>query len=196
MRLVTRTAAALLTTAVVLTGTAVSATADSDTVKDRASDVITWPSKDPGATATRLGYQASVDSGVDLRSMRVRHDKRTITVTAKFSNLGPSTRLYVNLRLNGKKKITRFVFAQDGTARIITPKFNVKCTRPLVVRTGPKGLMKAVFKRSCLSNPRTIKASAFVTTPAFDQVAAPQIGDFGSAGKIGQWSWTRWLKRG
>jgi hypothetical protein len=198
MRLITRTAGVLLSAAVILTGTATSASADSETIKDRPSDVLTWPSKAPGETATRLGYRDSIASGVDLRSLRVRHTRKTVVVTAKFSNLGPSTRLYVQFRYTGrsKKEITRFLFAQDGKGLAVTRNFTVKCTVPLTTRQGRKGMVKAVFKRSCFDNPRRIKASAFVTNSNYDTVDAKQTGDFGSPSKVGEWSWTRWLKAG
>lgn len=196
MNLVIRTVSVLLSASVVLAATATSATADSQTIKDRASDVLTWPSKKAGEEATRLDYQASIASGLDLRSLRVRHTRKTVAITAKFSNLGPSARLYVSVRLNGKKKTTRFVVAQDGTGRIVTSSFAVKCTVPLTVRPGRNGVMKAVFKRSCLKNPDRIKVSAYVTDSNYDTVDAPQTGDFGSPSKVGQWTWTKWLKAG
>ena len=63
MRIIGRTAATLLTTTIVLGASATAATAQATTIKDKASDVVTY--SDTNTDGSVLSYADSVASGAD-----------------------------------------------------------------------------------------------------------------------------------
>ena len=196
MRTSARVAATLLTTTIVVGGTATTAHADVTNVKDKASDVIYVPdsSKDDYSV---LGYQASIDSGVDLRGMRVRHGRKTVTLRLKFTQLAPDAKISMEFRSNGRRQTDHYLFSVSSRRGVLLDaKAADTCSVPLTARTGRDGTLYAVIKRSCLGDPERIKVSggAFRGDLASDNgsIHADPI----SNTKIQGPSWTKWLKSG
>lgn len=159
MRTTARTAAVLLTTSLVIGGTAATAHAQATTVKDKTSDVVTYSDADQDGTL--LSYSDSVASGADVRSLKVDHSKKSVTLTYKFAELGPDTTISAAFRVNGKK---RPAFGLIGTSLRKAAVYNLKgkkvCSARVTAKTGTKGSVKVVVKRSCLKNPKKIQVAA------------------------------------
>jgi hypothetical protein len=160
MRTSARIAATLLTTTVLVGGTATSALAQAATVKDKSADVVSYTGSDD-LQGTRLGYTDSVDTGTDIRSLKVDHGKKKVTVTLKFANLKSTTYAQVVFRPNNKREPNR-VLVNTGrkSGEVYDLKFRTKCAVPLKTKLGKGGYVKATIKRSCLGNPKKIKVSA------------------------------------
>jgi hypothetical protein len=195
MRLIGRTATALLTTTIVLGGTATAATAQSTTIKDKASDVVSYTDHQD-ERGTQLGYADSVASGVDMRSLRVKHTKKSVTVRVKFANLSPEATPIISVRRDGESRPTRFVVvADENRASVITTRGSKKCSAPLTARLGKGGYLDVVVKRSCLGDPKRIKVSALAGTgEGFLGDAGPGTVDIFSPTSVRGEGWTKWLK--
>lgn len=195
MRTTTRAAAVLLTTTIVVGGTAATAHAQATTVKDKASDVLTYSDGDNG---TLLGYADSVASGADVRSLKVNHGKKSVTFTYKFAELGPDTTISAAIRLPGKKRPS---YGLIGTSPHKVAVYNLKaekqCSARVTSRTGAKGWVKVVVKRSCLKNPEKIQvaADASVNLSTTDDTYAFHY-DAVSKKNIRTPTWTKFLKAG
>ncbi|MCD9197578.1 hypothetical protein [Aeromicrobium wangtongii] len=194
MRTTARLAATLLTTSIAVAGTATVAAAETTTLKDKASDVLSYTSmKDERGTV--LGYAESVASGVDLRSLRVKHTKKSVGVTVKFSSLNGDALPMVSIRLDGRSKPSRFVVvAGEGKARVIDTQETRRCHAPMTVRLGAKGYLNVVVPRSCLGDPRRVKVSAFAATEGLQDDNAPFLTDAVSPTNVHAQHWTKWLK--
>jgi hypothetical protein len=195
MRLIGRTATALLTTAIVLGGTATASTAQSTTIKDKTSDVLTYADQTTDKRGVQLGYSESVASGTDLRSMRVKHTKKSVSVKITFSELAADTTVYVSLRLNGRSRLTHVLAnTYDDTGVIINAQGRKQCSVPLKTHVGTGGSINAVIKRSCLGDPKKIKAAAFTVDQGFFGDNTPYTGDVLSSRGVRDEQWTKWLK--
>ena len=192
-RLVSGTAA---TTAILAAGLA-GASAQESTVRDRASDVIQYVGEDD-ETGTILGYQPSLDTGTDLRSMRVLHGSSSVTVTLKFAELDHHGADIVMLfRESGQKDINRLLFnIGKKSAVVISPGGSLKCTVGLSVQTGTKGHIYTKIKRKCLSNPVKLKAAAIVGRTTGTEDEPISFIDYVSPTNFRTPAWTPWLKRG
>lgn len=172
------------------------ANAEGTNVKDKASDVNYVPdiSKED---VTILGYQASIDSGVDLRGMRVRHGKKTVTLRLKFAQLAPDAKISMEFRSNGRRQSDHYLFSvSTRRAVLLESKAFDTCSVPLTVKTGRKGTLYAVIKRSCLGDPERIKVSGGVFRGDLDSMSGPGYADPISNTKVQGPSWTKWLKSG
>jgi hypothetical protein len=160
MRTSARVAATLLTTTLVVAGTATAASAQTATVKDKSSDVIAY-ADDNDMQGTQLGYTDSVNSGADIRSLKVDHGKKKVTVTLKFANLKSTTYASIVFRPNNKRQPNR-VLVNTGrkSGEVYDLKYKTKCAVPLTTKFGKGGYVKATVKRSCLGNPKKIKVTA------------------------------------
>jgi hypothetical protein len=195
MRLVARTAATLLATTLVVGATATAASAQSTTIKDKASDVLTYADQTTDTRGTQLGYSESVASGVDLRSMRVKHTKKSVSVNVKFSNLDGLTTVYVYLRLDGKAAATRFlVNTEDEQGVVLNSQGRKRCNVPLTTREGRGGSINAVIKRSCLGDPKKVKASVLAVDQGYFGDNTPYTMDAVSPTGVRDQAWTKWLK--
>jgi hypothetical protein len=192
MRIIGRTAATLLTTTIVLGASATAANAQATTIKDTASDVVTY-SETSGENGTVLGYADSVDSGIDVRSLKVKHTKKSVTFTVKFARLSSNTGVSVAIRPNGKSEPDR-VFFNTGrsSGEVYDMSDKTRCTVPVSTKLGKGGSIKATIKRSCLGNPKKIKISAAAVS--VDPATGATVYDAVSKSSVRTPSETKWLK--
>lgn len=194
MRTPHRIAAAVLTTSVIVAGTTAAAQAESTTLKDKSSDVVSLAGFDD-EQGTQLGYADSVASGVDLRSMKVKHSKKSVTITLRFSELKSDTMVSAMFRLDGKSQPQRDLTSTSRKRAVITDnKGKKRCSVPLTTTTGTGGSVRAVIKRSCLGDPKKIKvaAAAYVFDVKQDDFSARV--DVLSPTNIRTETYTKWLK--
>ena len=188
-----RPAATVVAATALLMSAGTAAHAQSETLKDKSSDVIRYADVDD-MVGTVLGYTESVDSGVDLRSMRVKHTKKSVSVNAKFSQLGHDASLVVMFRLNGASQPTRMLVSVLGNGMVMTPGGKIRCQVPLTTRTGKNGSINAVIERSCLGDPKKLKATAVAATTDIISEDAPYVADTLSPKAVRAQAWTAWLK--
>jgi hypothetical protein len=160
MRTTARVAAALMTTTIVVGGTATSAFAQATTVKDKSSDVISFID-DNDQNGVVLGYADSVASGADLRSLKVDHRKKDVKITLKFADLKKGTFVSVAFRPDNKKQPNRvLVNTGSKSGEVYDMKNKATCAVPLTTKLGRSGYIKATIKRSCLGSPKKIRVTA------------------------------------
>ena len=191
MRIIGRTAATLLTTTIVLGASATAANAQATTIKDKASDVVTY--SDTNTDGSVLSYADSVASGADVRSLKVKHTKKSLTFTVTFAQLSSDTGLSVAIRPHGKSEPNR-VFFNTGrsSGEVYDMSDKTRCTVPVTTKLGKSGSIKATIKRSCLGNPKKIKVSAAAIS--FDQATGATLFDAVSTSSVRTPSETKWLK--
>jgi hypothetical protein len=189
-------AAAVATAALVAAGTS-TAQAGTDDVKDKASDVIRYQDFDD-ENGTVLSYRDSIASGVDMRGMRLRHGKKSVSVNLKFAQLTRDTQVIVLFRLNNKVQPQRFLFSAGNREAILIGDEDPEetCDVPLKVKTGRKGTIHAVIDRSCFGDPVKIKATAVVSSSELDAEDGPYVDDYLSPTRTRGISWTTWLRAG
>jgi len=193
MRSPARISAALLTTTIVVAGTATSASAQATTYKDRASDVVAY-ADEADETGVVLGYTDSISSGADIRSLTVDHGKKTVTVTVKFAELKSNTYVSVAVRPSGKSQPNRFlVNTGRRSGEVYDQKDKARCAVPLTTKLGKNGSIRATIKRSCLDNPKKIKA--FASSYRYGTNGEVQV-DTTSRSSVDYPSFTKWLKAG
>lgn len=196
MNTIHRIAATAVTTAAVLMSTGVAAHAQSATIKDKASDVVAFSSEDTDENGTLLDYQGSLDSGADIRSMKVKHTKKSVSVTLKFAELDRDPTITVAFKIPGKSQPQRFLM--NVTSRAKADVYDAKdkriCRVPLTIKPGAQGSVKAVVKRSCLGTPKKIKVAAVAATVQVDGTSYVVKQDAVSATNVRTPSWTKWLK--
>lgn len=193
---VARSAIAAGIAAALLTVSAGAAHAQTTTVKDRASDVVDLAAG-KGQQDTLLGYADSVATGIDLRSMRVKHTKKSVAVTLRFADLSPRANIGIAFRVNGRSKPQFTLTSISSTrAEVRNAADKRRCAVPLTRRTGPRGTVHVVVARSCLASPRKIKvgAAASLVTPAGESVDVQLDVVSDTSVKIEEFDWTRWLK--
>lgn len=204
MRTSARVAATLLTTTFVVGGTVASASAESTTVKDKASDVISYDIRldDDDAAAldedgTILDYRSSIASGVDLRTMRVRHGNESVSVKLKFAELRRDASVVIAFRLDGKSEPERLLMSTNRkSGTVVNAKDKKQCKVPLNTRTGRSGSVTAVIDRSCLDDPKRIKVAAISITAKITEDTLSVRQDVFSRSNLRTPSWTKWLKAG
>jgi hypothetical protein len=193
MHLIARAATTLVTTALVVGGTAAAANAQATTIRDKVSDVVTY--SDTNQNGTVLGYTDSVATGADIRSLKVKHSTKSVTIALAFAELGPDTSMSAVFRLNGKKQPSLgLVSTGKRSADVFNLKGKKVCSAKLTTTTGTKGSIKAVVKRSCLKNPKKIKVGADATafTQSGDTFTVHQ--DVVSTSSVRSFGYTKWLK--
>lgn len=194
MRLIPRVAGTAVASAALLLSTGIAAHAQSETVKDKSSDVIRYADQ-TDEQGTVLGYTESVDSGLDLRSMQVKHTKKSVSVKLKFAKLNAGTTVYVGFRADGKKTPSRVLVGIDKKfALVMNARGDIRCQAPLTTRLGKNGSIRAVVKRSCLGTPKKIKVSAAATDDQALEENVPYLGDTLSPTAVCGEAWTKWLK--
>lgn len=195
MRTTARLAAAALSTTLVVGATATSAFAQSDTIKDKSSDVLSFADQTTDTRGTQLGSAESVASGVDLRSLKVEHGTKNVTVKLTFSNLADTTTAYVGFRVDGKTRPSRvFINTSDKKGIITNVKGDKKCSVNVKHRYGTRGTITATFKRSCLGTPKRLKASAFAADPGYFGDNTAYKADAVSKNTVRGQAYTKWLK--
>lgn len=194
MRPMFRTALTATATAALLVSGGTAATAQSATIKDRTSDVLHYADADD-ERGTQLGYADSVATGIDLRSMRIKHTKKSVVVDLRFSDLDAETGVYVALRLDGESRPSRYLInIENQKGQVVNTQGRKRCSVPLTSRTGKRGTIHAVIKRSCLGDPTKIKASVFSFDSGFFSDNDPYAADPLSPTAVRGQAWTTWLK--
>lgn len=192
----TRAAMAGVAATALLFSVGTAAHAESDNVKDRATDVIHYQNFDD-IDGTVLGYRESIETGADLRGLRLKHGEKSVSVNLKFADLKKSTQLVVLFRLNGKTRPQRYLFSAGSRSGVVLDNtFDESCTVPLKVKTGRKGTIHAVIKRSCFDEPTKIKATAYVVGGDLTIEDGPYEEDYLSPTRVRGVSWTTWLRAG
>jgi hypothetical protein len=197
---VTRTVTRLVASTAVAAGLVLSAGAtahaEGTNVKDKASDVTYVPDASEDDYSV-LGYQASIDSGVDLRGMRVKHGRKTVTVRLKFAQLSADTRIALEIRSDGRRKPDHQLYALSSRRAILyNTALDDTCTVPVTTRPGSRGTVSVTIKRSCLDEPDRLKVAATVFRGEVVQETGPVHLDAVSNTKVQGPSWTKWLRSG
>lgn len=200
-RTIVRLAATSATAAIMLASAGVAAHADSTVVKDRASDVLSSKltlnedETDIVQTDSVLDYRRSIASGVDLRSMRVNHGKKTVSVTLKFAELRRDAVAVVAFRLDGKAEPERlFMNTAKRSGTVSNEKGKKQCKVPVTTRTGPKGFIRTVIDRSCLDDPTRLKATTVSISLKASDDSLTINQDVLSPKNVKTLRWTKWLK--
>lgn len=191
-----RMAATAVASTALLMSTGLAASAQSVSMKDKSSDVVELSSDDLDGNGEVLGYQDSLDSGADVRSMKVKHTKKSLSVTLKFAELKRDTSITVAIKVPGKSEPRWFVSGvSPSKAEVFTPKGKSVCSARQTVKTGSGGSIKVVVKRSCLDDAKKLKIAAAAGTVEFegaDKFIVKQ--DAVSPNAIRTPSYTKWLK--
>ncbi len=197
MRLIARSAAALLATGLVIGGTTTAAQAQSQTIKDKKADVLEYVANPNGK---RLSASQSVKSGADIRSMKVDHSKKTVTVDLKFARLHKDTDIFVSFRTTSKAEPTHTLAnISKKKAVVLNLQGEKECSAKLKTKLGKKGYIKATVKRSCLDNPKKVRVSAIsvrYVEPTSAGGNAQQFVDVFSKSSVRKPAYTKALKRG
>lgn len=200
-RTIGRLAATSATALVLLASTGVAAHADSAVVKDKASDVVqsrlvfNADATDVVETEAVLDYRRSIASGVDLRSMRVNHGRKTVSVTLKFAELRRDAVAVVAFRLDGQAEPERlFMNTARHSGTVSNEKDKKQCKVPVTTRTGPKGYIRTVIDRSCLDDPTRIKATTVSISLKLTDDSITVNQDALSPRNVKTLRWTKWLK--
>jgi hypothetical protein len=149
-------AAGLATVTVLGTGTA--AHADQASVKDKRGDVVrtTLSADELELQEERhLNKTSSKKSGIDAKGVRFDHDRRTISVTVKFSRLKSDSGLAVELYAPGSEKPDFEASGRVGssTAPVYsTEDYEDVCAGDFTSRRGRNGWMTLTIDRSCLGD--------------------------------------------
>jgi hypothetical protein len=200
-RTIVRLAATSATTAVMLASAGVAAHAESAVVKDKASDVIqselvlTDDDTDVDDKESVLGYRDSIASGIDLRSMRASHGKKTVSVTLRFAELHRDAQAVIAFRVNGQAEPDRlFMSSNSRSGRIISDTDDKVCKVPVKTKTGAKGTMRVVIDRSCLDDPTRLKVALVSMTAKVTDTSVTTRLDVLSPKNVRVPRWTKWLK--
>ncbi len=199
MRFIARSAAALLTTALIVGGTTTAAHAQSQTIKDKKGDVVQYDGFED-ERGTVLSTNQSAKSGVDVRSMKVNHKKKSVVLDVKFSQLKKNALLSVVFRVNGKSRESYYMVSTSRSrADVYDRKDRRVCSAKLKTRLGKKGSIKATLKRSCLDNPKKLKVSAASVSIENVETDSEQpvfLADVVSKSSVRNPAWSKWLKAG
>jgi hypothetical protein len=200
-RTIGRLGATTVVTAAILASAGVAAHADSAVVKDKASDVIqselvlTDDDSDVDEKESVLGYRESIASGIDLRSMRASHGKKTVSVTLRFAELRRDAQAVIAFRVNGQAEPDRlFLSSSSRSGRIISDADDKVCKVPVKTKTGAKGTMRVVIDRSCLDDPTRLKVALVSMTAKVTDTSVTTRLDVLSPKNVKVPRWTKWLK--
>ncbi|MFC5678990.1 hypothetical protein, partial [Aeromicrobium endophyticum] len=169
----------------------------------KASDVIqselvlTDDGTDVDEKDSVLGYRDSIASGIDLRSMRASHGKKTVSVTLRFAELHRDAHAVIAFRVNGKAEPDRlFMSSNSRSGRIISDSdINKKiCKVPVKTKTGAKGTMRVVIDRSCLADPTRFKVALVSMTAKVTDTSITTRIDVISPKNVRVPRWTKWLR--
>lgn len=195
MRTSARIAATMLTTSLALAGTTAAASADTDVVKDKASDVLSFTDQTTDENGTRLGYADSIASGVDLRSVRVKHTMRSVAIKVAFSNLADTTTVIASVRVDGTSKPSRLVInTGENKGQVFNARGDKRCTVPVTHSYGRSGSVNFVVKRSCLGDPKRVKVSVFAADAGYATDNGPFKADAVSPTSVQGSAYTSWVK--
>ncbi|WP_456698131.1 hypothetical protein [Aeromicrobium sp. P5_D10] len=161
MRTITHLAISGLATIAVLTGTAVTAVAQSDKITDKRADVVQYDGiEEIGGNGTVLNRADSLASGIDATSATVKHSKKSLKVTIRVAELtSQEISAYATIRLKGKKTPKYVIYSISKKKVGVFNLSNMKrlCTGKQTKKAGKKGTIAFSVARSCLKKPKAIK---------------------------------------
>ncbi|MDX6276555.1 MAG: hypothetical protein QOJ72_683 [Nocardioidaceae bacterium] len=213
IRTARHTAAAIVSAAFVLAASSAAATAASDTTTDKNSDVQYYKGFDDQSPAL-LGHIQSINSGVDVRSFKISHSKKLVSVHFDVVHLqDKGITASVQLQKNNQSHsgdwlaIFRVQTASDSSGTVhpgevtILGEAEPSCTVDVTITPGRYGTIHARIPRACLGDPSTLRASAALSRyykPADDTSEESQFertwGDSVSATHYRSSDWTPWVK--
>lgn len=186
---------ALLALLGMVAGLATPAYAQKHVARDKAGDVVTFDEN-----ANLVG--APDATAADVLRTTVSHTKKRLVITVRLRDLKPlgsqeAAQLLVDIKSRGQLH-----FAGVTKVGADKPQFNfgrgelqLTCRGTKMQVSAAKNLMKLSMRRSCLANPKKLKASVAVTTSS----AAATYLDDGLRGAVndgGRFGFTPKLKRG
>lgn len=201
MRTIARLLAAGLATTALVAASATPASAQSQRIKDKRADVVRYEARDDdnGDKATVLDRKASVATGLDATQSTIKHSKKSLTVTIKFSKL-TKHRVYVHtyIRFKGAKNQAQFIVLNHGSNKKVSiydrALEHTFCTAKLKRKTGKSGSISFKIKRKCLDSPKAIKATTSLMTYPDGRVGDTYLSESISSSHVTRASWSKWLK--
>ncbi|TCI99464.1 hypothetical protein [Aeromicrobium sp. IC_218] len=164
MRLTSLVLAAGLATVTVL-GSGTAAHAERASIKDKRADVVrtTYSADEYEMVEQRqLNTTSSKKSGIDAKSVRFDHDRRTISVTVRFSRLKSGSGMYVGIYAPGSKEPDFQAYGEVGESKSFvygTEDYEDACSGDFASRRGRNGWMTLTIERSCLGDLPEIRMS-------------------------------------
>lgn len=200
MRLLTHLITAGITSTVVLTGTAVTASAQSTKITDKRADVLQIDDFEEGENGTVLNRSDSIDSGIDVKSLTVKHGKKSLKVTMRFADLTKEDmQAQAAVRVKGDKEPRYLVYSLNrkkvGVIDMENDEFDQVCTGKQSKKAGKNGTITFTVARSCFKKPKAVKVQAastrFIT---FGDENFTIYQDAISSSKVRAPQFTKWLK--
>ncbi|MFI5425989.1 hypothetical protein [Aeromicrobium sp. UC242_57] len=200
MRTITHLLVGGLATTAILTGTAVTATAQSDKITDKRADVVQYDDFEEDEAGTILDRADSLASGIEATSATVKHSKKSIKVTIRFADL---TRQEVQagavVRVKGSKQ-PRYLISSISRKKVAV--YDLKgdemkqlCTGKQTKKAGKKGTITFSVKRTCLKKPKAIKVQTGVSRFInFDNESFTIYQEVISSSRVRTPESTKWLK--
>lgn len=197
MRTLTHLLVGAIATTGVIAGTAATAVAQDQTIKDARADVLYYKTLD--AKPKFLNKAKSTASGVDITKAKFDYSKKKLVITYTFSKLSKKK---VNVQGLIETGDATFWFANNGSNKKVDvldlETFEPVCTgNKLVKKSGNKGTLKVTIKRSCFEDSKKVRIKSSVMTPggqystsgitAHEDVVSPKK-------KAKEPVWTKWLK--
>lgn len=198
MRTITHLAISGLATIAVLTGTAVTAVAQSDKITDKRADVIQHDEDEEEGGGTVLNRVDSLNSGIDATGATVKHGKKSLKVTIRFAELTKDeTSPYAVVQVKGKKTPEYFI-ASIGKKQVgvfSTSDFEQVCTGKQTKKAGKKGTITFSVARKCFKKPKAVKVQVgAVRSIEFDQENSTSYEENISPSSVRTPKATKWLK--
>lgn len=184
-----------IATTALLASTAVTASAQSTTIKDKRADVLHYKTLD--SKPTFLSKAKSTASGIDITKAKIDYSKKKLAITYTFAKLSKKK---VNVLGLVKTNAGMFYFANDGSKKVTVydmEDFSKTCSASKVAKkSGKKGTIKVTLKRSCFDNAKKVRVMTSIMTPggeyASSGISAKE--DIVSPKKTKLPSYTKWLK--
>ncbi|WP_456698129.1 hypothetical protein [Aeromicrobium sp. P5_D10] len=165
MRTITHLIAGGIAATALVAGTAVTASAQSTTIKDKRADVVHFEDVENDDVGTVLNRADSIASGVDVTSSTVKHGKKSLKVTIRFANLAKSpVMLQSELRARGSKKIYNVAnFGSNKRVSVYNSSYSKElCSAKLSRKAGKSGRLSFTIPRSCIKKPKSLKIRSVV----------------------------------
>lgn len=199
MRTMTHLIAGGIAATTLVAGTAVTASAQSTTMKDKRADVVLYKSAADEGAGKVLNRAESIKSGVDVTSSTVKHSKKSLKVTIKVAQLTKTPILVqTEIRAKGSKKPYYATnFDSKNRVYVFDSSFSkMLCDVKLSRKTGKNGRLSFTIPRSCIKKPKslTVRTGLASLPGGFEDETQPVHYDAISSSKVRSPSWTKWLK--
>lgn len=200
MRLLTHLITGGIASTVILTGTAVTATAQSDKIIDKRADVVQLDDSDTSDNGTVLNRADSIASGIDVKSLTVKHGKKSLKVTIRFADLTKEdVQAQAAVRTKGHKEPKYLIYSINrkkvGVMDLDDDEFKQVCTGKQSKKAGKNGTITFAVARSCFKKPKAIKVQAAATRfIQFNDENFTVYQDAISSSKVRMPDSTKWLK--